>query len=128
NISKHIDRSEEDSIAEPSQDHYARAKAHGFFAAENQAVHNGKELVSEDEHPRAGSTIEKLGKLKPAFKDGGTVTAGNSSGINDGAAALLVAAREKAESLELRAIGRVVARASAGVHPDHMGLGPIPAC
>src|SRR5207247_9775859 len=74
-----------------------------------------------------GSTIGKLGKLKRAFKDGGTVTAGNSSGINDGAAALLVAAREKAESLGLRALGRVVASASAGVHPDYMGLGPIPA-
>jgi acetyl-CoA acetyltransferase family protein len=90
-------------------------------------VHNGKDLISEDEHPRADSTIERLGKLKPAFKEGGTVTAGNSSGINDGAAALLVAAREKAESLGLRALGRVVASASAGVHPDYMGLGPIPA-
>src|SRR5207247_1807092 len=105
---EHIGRAEQDSYAARSQDRYARAKADGFFAGEIQAVHNGKELVSEDEHPRADTNIQKLGKLKPAFKDGGTVTAGNSSGINDGAAALLIAAREKAESLGLRALGRVV--------------------
>jgi 3-oxoadipyl-CoA thiolase len=126
-VKEHVGRAEQDSYAARSQDRYARAKAAGFFAGEIQAVHNGKELVSDDEHPRADSTIEKLGKLKPAFKEGGTVTAGNSSGINDGAAALLIAAREKAESLGLRALGRVVASASAGVHPDYMGLGPIPA-
>jgi len=129
NVAKqeHVGRAEQDGYAARSQDRYARARADGFFAGEIQAVHNGTELVSEDEHPRAGTTIEKLGKLKPAFKDGGTVTAGNSSGINDGAAALIVAAREKAESLGLRALGRVVASASAGVHPDYMGLGPITA-
>ena len=129
NVAKqeHVGRAEQDSYAAGSQDRYARARADGFFAGEIQAVHNGTELVSEDEHPRAGTTIEKLGKLKPAFKDGGTVTAGNSSGINDGAAALIVAAREKAESLGLRTLGRIVASASAGVHPDYMGLGPIPA-
>jgi len=126
-VKEHVGRPEQDSYAARSQDRYARAKADGFFTGEIQAVHNGTELVSEDEHPRASSTIEKLGKLKPAFKEGGTVTAGNSSGINDGAAALLVAAREKGESLGLRALGRVVASASAGVHPDYMGLGPIPA-
>ena len=126
-VKEHVGRAEQDTYAARSQDRYARAKAVGFFAGEIQAVHNGKELVSEDEHPRADSTIERLGKLKPAFKQGGTVTAGNSSGINDGAAALLVASREKAESLGLRALGRVVASASAGVHPDYMGLGPIPA-
>jgi 3-oxoadipyl-CoA thiolase len=129
NVAKqeHVGRAEQDTYAARSQDRYARAKADGFFAGEIQPVHNGKELVSDDEHPRGDSSIEKLGKLKPAFKEGGTVTAGNSSGINDGAAALLIAAREKAESLGLRALGRVVASASAGVHPDYMGLGPIPA-
>ena len=126
-VKERVDRAEQDSYAARSQDRYARAKRDGFFAGEIQPVHNGKELVSDDEHPRADSTIEKLGKLKPAFKEGGTVTAGNSSGINDGAAALLIVAREKAESLGLRALGRVVASASAGVHPDYMGLGPIPA-
>jgi 3-oxoadipyl-CoA thiolase len=126
-VKEHIGRADQDSYAAQSQDRYARAKKDGFFAGEIQAVHNGKELVGEDEHPRADSTIDRLGKLKPAFKESGTVTAGNSSGINDGAAALLVAAREKAESLGLRALGRVVASASTGVHPDYMGLGPIPA-
>ena len=129
NVAKreHIGRAEQDSYAARSQDRYARAKADGFFAAEIQPVHNGKELISDDEHPRADSSIEKLGKLKPAFRENGTVTAGNSSGINDGAAALVVAAREKARSLGLRPLGRIVASASAGVHPDYMGLGPIPA-
>jgi 3-oxoadipyl-CoA thiolase len=124
---EHVGRAEQDSYAARSQDRYAHAKADGFFAGEIQPVHNGAALVSEDEHPRAGSTIERLSKLKPAFIDEGTVTAGNSSGINDGAAALLIAAREKAESLGLPSLGRVVASASAGVHPDYMGLGPIPA-
>ena len=126
-VKEHVGRAEQDSYAARSQDRYARAKAEGFFAGEIQPVHNGKELISEDEHPRPGSSIDKLGKLKPAFKENGTVTAGNSSGINDGAAALVIAAREKARALGLRPVGRIVASASAGVHPDYMGLGPIPA-
>ena len=126
-VKEHVGRAEQDSYAARSQDRYARAKAEGFFAGEIQPVHNGKELISEDEHPRPDSSIEKLGKLKPAFKENGTVTAGNSSGINDGAAALVIAAREKARVLGLRPLGRIVASASAGVHPDYMGLGPIPA-
>ena len=126
-VKEHVGRAEQDSYAARSQELYARAKAEGFFAGEIQPVHNGKELISEDEHPRPDSSIEKLGKLKPAFKENGTVTAGNSSGINDGAGALLIAAREKARALGLRPLGRVVASASAGVHPDYMGLGPIPA-
>ena len=126
-VKEHVGRAEQDSYAARSQERYARAKAEGFFAGEIQPVHNGKELISEDEHPRPDSSIEKLGKLKPAFKENGTVTAGNSSGINDGAAALVIAAREKARVLGLRPLGRIVASASAGVHPDYMGLGPIPA-
>jgi len=126
-VKEHVGRAEQDSYAARSQERYARAKAEGFFAGEIQPVHNGKELISEDEHPRPDSSIDKLGKLKPAFKENGTVTAGNSSGINDGAAALVIAAREKARALGLRPLGRVVASASAGVHPDYMGLGPIPA-
>jgi 3-oxoadipyl-CoA thiolase len=126
-VKEHVGRAEQDSYAARSQDRYARAREAGFFAGEIQPVHNGKELISEDEQPRADSSVEKLGKLKPAFKENGTVTAGNSSGINDGAAALLIAAREKARALGLRPLGRVVASASAGVHPDYMGLGPIPA-
>jgi 3-oxoadipyl-CoA thiolase len=126
-VKEHVGRAEQDSYAARSQARYAQAKAAGFFAGEIQPVHNGKDLVSEDEQPRPDSSVEKLGKLKPAFKENGTVTAGNSSGINDGAAALLIAAREKARALGLRPLGRVVASASAGVHPDYMGLGPIPA-
>ena len=122
-----VSREAQDAFALESQKRYQKAKADGFFAGEIQAVHNGKELVSEDEHPRADVTLEKLAKLKPAFKKDGTVTAGNSSGINDGAAALLIASREKAKALGLRPLGRVIASASAGVHPDYMGLGPIPA-
>jgi 3-oxoadipyl-CoA thiolase len=126
-LKEHVSRAEQDNYAARSQERYARAKADGFFGWEIQAVHNGRELVAEDEHPRPESTVEKLAKLRPAFRDGGTVTAGNSSGINDGAAALLIAARETARSLGLRPLGRIVASASAGVHPDYMGLGPIPA-
>ena len=126
-VKEHVGRAEQDSYAARSQERYARAKAEGFFAGEIQPVHNGKELISEDEHPRPDSSIDKLGKLKPTFKENGTVTAGNSSGINDGAAALVIAAREKARVLGLRPLGRIVASASAGVHPDYMGLGPIPA-
>ena len=129
NVAKqeHVGRAEQDGYAARSQDRYAKAKAAGFFTGEIQSVHNGTELVSEDEHPRPESSLEKLGKLKPAFREKGTVTAGNSSGINDGAAALLIGSREKARALGLRPLGRVVASASAGVHPDFMGLGPIPA-
>ena len=129
NVAKleHIGRAEQDAYAARSQERYARAKSAGFFTGEVQSVHNGKELISEDEQPRPDSSLEKLGKLKPAFKENGTVTAGNSSGINDGAAALLIASREKARALGLRPLGRIVASASAGVHPDYMGLGPIPA-
>ena len=126
-VKEHVAREAQDAFALRSQQRYAKAKADGFFSGEIQPVHNGKELVTEDEHPRPDVTLEKLAKLKAAFKDGGTVTAGNSSGINDGAAALIVASREKANALGLRALGRVVASASAGVHPDYMGLGPIPA-
>ena len=126
-IKEHVDRAAQDELALRSQQRYARAKADGFFAGEIQAVHNGKELVTEDEHPRSDVTLERLAKLRPAFREGGTVTAGNSSGINDGAAALLVASRERAKGMGLRPRGRVIASASAGVHPDYMGLGPIPA-
>ncbi len=124
---ENVSRAAQDEYAARSQARYAKAKADGFFTAEIQSVHNGTALVAEDEHPRPDVTVEKLAKLKPAFKEGGTVTAGNSSGINDGAAALLIVSRVKAKLLGLPALGRVVASASAGVHPDYMGLGPIPA-
>ncbi len=124
---ENVSRAAQDEWALRSQQRYAKAKASGFFTAEIQSVHNGKELVTEDEHPRPDSSLEKLAKLKPAFKENGTVTAGNAAGINDGAAALLMMSRVKAKLLGLPALGRVLASASAGVHPDYMGLGPIPA-
>jgi acetyl-CoA acetyltransferase family protein len=84
--------------------------------------------VDTDERPRRDTSMESLAKLKPAFaKDGGTVTAGNSSGLNDGAAALLLMSAERAKSLGLKPLVRVVASASAGVPPRVMGLGPVPA-
>ena len=126
-VKEKVPRAAQDEYALRSQQRYAKAKGAGFFAGEIQSVHNGTTLVHDDEHPRPDATLEKLAKLKPAFKENGTVTAGNSSGINDGAAALVVASREKAESLGLPVLARIVASASAGVHPDYMGLGPIPA-
>ena len=84
-------------------------------------------VVDRDEHPRPDTSVEALAALKPAFKAGGTVTAGNSSGINDGAAALLLVEAERARELGLRPMARLVATAVAGVHPDVMGIGPVPA-
>jgi len=84
-------------------------------------------IFDTDEHPRADTSMEALAKLKPSFKKGGTVTAGNSSGVNDGAAALLVMSEEKARELGLKPLARYVASAAAGVSPLYMGLGPIPA-
>jgi 3-oxoadipyl-CoA thiolase len=119
-----ITREEQDRFAYESQMKAKAAAARGAFADEIVPLPE----LSADEHPRADSTLEALGKLKPAFKTNGTVTAGNSSGINDGAAALLLVEAETARSLGLsQPLARVVACASAGVAPDVMGLGPIPA-
>ena len=84
-------------------------------------------IVDRDEHPRPDTSAEALAALKPAFASNGTVTAGNSSGINDGAAALLLVEADRAGELELRPMARIVATAVAGVHPDVMGIGPVPA-
>ena len=84
-------------------------------------------LVSRDEHPRADTTLEAMAKLRPAFRQGGTVTAGNASGINDGAAAVLLMSDRKAKELGVKPLVRIVASAAAGVEPRVMGLGPIPA-
>src|SRR4051812_35790602 len=83
--------------------------------------------VERDEAPRADTSLEKLAKLKPAFREGGSVTAGNSSSLNDGAAALLIASADKALSLGVKPLARIVASASAGVTPREMGMGPVPA-
>ncbi len=84
-------------------------------------------LVEADEGPRADTSLEKLAKLKPAFREQGTVTAGNASQVNDGAAALLMTSAEKARALSLQPMARILATAVAGVHPSYMGIGPVPA-
>ena len=118
-----ISREEQDRFAYESQMRVKAAVSKNAFKDELAAVG----AVTADEHPRPETTLEALAKLKPAFKTNGTVTAGNSSGVNDGAAALLLCEAETAKRLGLQPIARVVATASAGVHPDFMGLGPVPA-
>jgi 3-oxoadipyl-CoA thiolase len=118
-----VSREEQDAFALESQRRHAEASASGRFRDEIVPV-NGS---AEDEQPRPDSILEKLASLKPAFRDGGTVTAGNSSGINDGAAALVIASEEKARALGAEPLGRFVASAVAGVDPQVMGIGPVPA-
>ena len=84
-------------------------------------------LVNHDEHPRPGTTIEKLSMLKPVFKEGGSVTAGNSCGRNDGAVAMLVMTEAKARELQLQPLARIIDWATSGVSPEIMGVGPVPA-
>jgi acetyl-CoA C-acetyltransferase len=127
-----ISREDQDLFALESQQRAAAAIQEGRFADEIVAVpvpqkKGDPKPVSIDEYPRADTTSDALAKLKPAFKKNGTVTAGNSSGINDGAAALVVASTERAEALKLLPLARVVSYASAGVDPKVMGLGPVPA-
>src|SRR5258708_28126381 len=126
-----VSRADQDCLALLSQQKAERAIKSGVLAEELVAtpVPQAKgepSMVTADEHPRPGSTLEALAKLKPAFAEGGSVTAGNSSGINDGASALVVASGERARALGLEPIARVVSTGIAGVRPDEMGLGPIP--
>ena len=118
-----VSREDQDAFALASQQRWAAAAAAGRFDDEIVPVGD----VSHDEHPRPETTAEKLAALKPAFRDGGTVTAGNSSGINDGAAALVLASEERARALGVEPLGRFVASAVAGVDPRVMGIGPVPA-
>lgn len=118
-----IGRGEQDRFALESQQRYARALASGVFDDEIVAVGE----LSRDEHPRPATTLEALAKLKPAFRPGGTVTAGNASGMNDGAAAVILAGAEIAAEFGLHPMARVRASASVGVRPDIMGIGPVPA-
>jgi len=127
-----VSRADQDRLAVLSQQKTARAMASGYLAEEIVATpvpqpKGADAVVTVDEHPRPATTLEALAKLKPAFAADGSVTAGNSSGINDGASALVVASRERARSLDLKPIARVVSTGVAGVRPDEMGLGPIPA-
>ncbi len=118
-----ISRREQDEFAYESQMKTKSAMGRNRFEDELVVVEN----IGLDEHPRPDTTLEALAKLKPAFAAGGTVTAGNSSGINDGAAALVLASDEAARDLGLKRIARIIATGAAGVRPDMMGLGPIPA-
>ena len=127
-----VSREDQDAFALRSQQRAEAAAAAGLFAEEIVAVtvsqRRGEPLVVDrDEHPRAGSTLDGLAKLQPIVRDGGTVTAGNASGINDGACALLLASGNAVAREGLEPLARVVAWAVAGVEPRIMGVGPVPA-
>ncbi|MEJ8544178.1 acetyl-CoA C-acyltransferase [Brevibacillus borstelensis] len=127
-----LTREEQDEFASWSQEKAQRALSEGRFRDEIVPVPIPQKkgdpiMFSVDEFPRAGVTAEALGKLRPAFKKDGTVTAGNASGINDGAAALLIMTGEKARELGVKPLARIIANASAGVDPSIMGIGPVPA-
>jgi 3-oxoadipyl-CoA thiolase len=118
-----VSREEQDEFASRSHQRWAAAEEAGRFADELVEV----EGVARDEHPRPDTSAEKLAALKPAFRDDGSVTAGNSSGINDGAAALVIASEERAQALGAEPLGTFVGSAVAGVDPRVMGIGPVPA-
>ncbi len=127
-----VSRQDQDALAVSSQQKTGRAMDSGRMAEEiapfSVPQPRGEPVaVQKDEHPRPTTTLEALARLKPAFARDGSVTAGNSSGINDGGAALLVTSAERARSFGLEPIARIVSTAVAGVKPDEMGLGPIPA-
>ena len=117
-----ITRKEQDDFALYSQTKAEMAKKKGNF--KNEIIPT---VLKSDEHPRNGMTIERLKKLKPSFKNNGTVTAGNASGINDGAAAVVLMSQSEAEKRNLNPLGRIVSWATCGVDPSLMGSGPIPA-
>jgi acetyl-CoA acetyltransferase family protein len=129
----HLTREKQDAFALRSHRCAIEAIDSGRFAQEIVPVSipqkkGEAKIVDTDERPRRDTTMESLAKLKPAFKkEGGTVTAGNSSGLNDGAAALLIMSDDKARSLNLKPLARILASASAGVPPRVMGYGPVPA-
>ncbi|WP_409177963.1 acetyl-CoA C-acetyltransferase [Brevibacillus fortis] len=126
-----ITREESDEIALRSQHNAIQAIDSGLFAEEIIGVpikKRGEEIiVTQDEFPRRGVTLESLAKLRPSFRDNGTVTPGNSSGLNDGASAAVLMKEGKARELGIEPLGRIVSWAVAGVEPDLMGYGPVPA-
>lgn len=129
-----VSREDQDEFARLSQSKYGEAREKGAFKDEIAPVPlplkkgaTTPEFVSEDEHPRPQTTIDDLKKLKAAFRDGGSVTAGNASGINDGATAVLIMSADKAKELKLTPLARYVTSAVAGVDPAIMGIGPVPA-
>ncbi|MBS4086212.1 3-oxoadipyl-CoA thiolase [Pseudomonas rustica] len=127
-----ISRADQDAFALRSQQRASAARASGRLAKEIVAVEipqrkGPAKVVEHDEHPRADTTLEQLQKLGTPFREGGSITAGNASGVNDGACALLLADAKTAQRYGLKARGRVVAMATAGVEPRIMGIGPVPA-
>jgi acetyl-CoA C-acetyltransferase len=127
-----VSRQDQDAFAVESQQRALHAIASGWFRDEIVAVpvpqKSGEPLlVDVDEYPRAGTTVEKLAALKPAFRKDGSVTAGNASGINDGAAAVIVATAERAARLGVKPLARILSFASTGVDPAIMGMGPVEA-
>jgi acetyl-CoA acetyltransferase family protein len=127
----HISREDQDAFAAESQRRTAQAIAAGKFEDEIVPVSvpgaKGETIVERDEHPRPDATIEKLRQMKPVFASGGTVTAGSASGINDGASAVLLMSTDAAAKAGAQPFARIVSSAVAGVSPEVMGLGPIPA-
>jgi acetyl-CoA C-acetyltransferase len=126
-----VGRAEQDAFALESQRRAAAAIGAGRFAAEIVPVtvpgRKGDTVVAEDEHPRPDTTLARLAALRPAFLPEGTITAGNASGINDGAAAVVVMSARRARALGITPLGRIEAAAGAGVAPRMMGIGPVPA-
>jgi 3-oxoadipyl-CoA thiolase len=126
-----VSRRDQDAFALRSQQRAAKAQGSGFFAREIAPVsirtRKGETVVERDEHPRPDTTLDMLERLKTPFRDPGTVTAGNASGVNDGAAALIIASEEAARRHGLTPRARIVAMATAGVPPRIMGIGPVPA-
>jgi acetyl-CoA C-acetyltransferase len=118
-----VTREDQDAFALRSQRRWADAAEAGRFDDELVAVGD----VTRDEHPRPDTSAEKLASLRPAFREGGTVTAGNASGLNDGAAALVIASEERARELGVEPLGSFRGSAVAGVDPRVMGIGPVPA-
>jgi acetyl-CoA C-acetyltransferase len=124
-----VSRNEQDELALLSHQRAAGAIAGNIFKEEIVPVtvetRKGPVVVDTDEHPRADMTLEKLAAMKPAFKKDGTVTAGNASGVNDGAAALVLMSADKARELGVKPLAKLLATANAGVHPEVMGIGPV---
>ncbi|MFL9474172.1 acetyl-CoA C-acyltransferase, partial [Acinetobacter baumannii] len=127
-----VNRADQDQFALVSQQRTASAQAKGFFSKEIVAVEIPQRkgdavVIDTDEHPRASTTLEGLSKLKPVVKADGTVTAGNASGINDGAAALLIASDEAVQAYNLKPRAKIIASTAVGVEPRIMGFAPAPA-
>ena len=127
----HITREELDAFAADSQRKTKEAQEAGKFVDEifpfEVKLRKGSFIFDKDEHPKPDTTVEALAKLRPCFKDGGVVTAGNSSGMNDGSSAVVVMSEDKSNELGIKPLVKILATSSAGVDPRYMGMGPVPA-